>query len=53
MHKANKPLRPLNYLYHICGIVGHKLINSPKFIEMKSIFKDKGGKTIERKPIVK
>ncbi len=44
--QASKPPRPLNYPYHICGIVGHKLINCPKFSEMKIIFNDKGGKAI-------
>jgi hypothetical protein len=45
--QASKPLRPLNYPYHICGIVGHKLTNCSKFSEMKNIFKDKGAKAIK------
>jgi hypothetical protein len=44
--QVSKPPRPLNYPYHICGIVCHKLINCSKFNEMKIIFKDKGGKVI-------
>ncbi len=35
--------RPLTYPYHIYGIVGHKLMNCPRFGEMQSMFKDKGG----------
>ncbi len=50
--QANKPLRPLNYPCHICGIMGDKLMNYLKFGEMQNIFKDKGGQTIESKPIV-
>jgi hypothetical protein len=45
--QASKAPRPLNFPYHICGIVGYKLINCPKFNKMKIIFKDKGGKAIE------
>jgi hypothetical protein len=49
----SKPLRPLNYVCHVCGILGHKLSNCPKFCEMQTIFKDKGGKTTKNKPIGK
>ncbi len=52
--QVSKPLRPLNYLCHICKIVGgHKLMNCLRFGEMKNIFKDKGGKTTKTKSIVK
>ncbi len=50
--KACKPLRPLNYPYHIYGIVGHKLMNCPRFDEMQNMFKDKGSQSIKSKPIV-
>jgi hypothetical protein len=30
-----KPPRPLNYPYHFCGIMGHKLTNYPKFVKCK------------------
>jgi hypothetical protein len=42
--QVGKPSKPLNYPCHICGIVGHKLMNSPRFGEMEIMFKDKGGK---------
>ncbi len=48
---VGKPPRPLKYPCHICGIVGHKLTNCPKFREMQTMFKDKG-KTIENKHVV-
>ncbi len=48
---ANKPPKLLNYPCHICGIVGHKLTNYPRFNEMQSMFKDKGGHSIKSKPI--
>jgi len=39
--QIGKAPRPLNYVFHICGIVGHKLTNYLKFGEMQSMFKDK------------
>jgi len=42
--QVGKPPKPLNYPCHICGIVGHKLMNFPRFGEMEIVFKDKGGK---------
>jgi hypothetical protein len=38
-----KPPRSLNYPCHICGIMGHKLTNCPRFKKMQNMFKDKGG----------
>jgi hypothetical protein len=32
--QVGKPPRSLNYPCHICGIVGHKLMNCPRFKEM-------------------
>jgi hypothetical protein len=49
----SKPPTPLNYACHVCGILGHKLTNCPKFCKMKTMFKDKGGKTTKNKPIGK
>jgi len=43
--QAGKPPRLLNYPCHICGIVGHKLMNYPRFKKMQSMFKDKGGQS--------
>ncbi len=39
----------LNYPCHICGIVGHKLMNYPRFGEMQNMFKDKGGQSTKSK----
>jgi hypothetical protein len=47
---VGKPLRPINYPCHICGIVGHKLTNCPRFNEMQSMFKDKGSQSTKFKP---
>ncbi len=52
VHSPSKPPRPLNYPCHICGIVGHKLTNCPRFGEMQNMFKDKRGQTLESKPII-
>jgi len=49
----NKPSRPLNYVCHVCGILGHKLTNCLKFCEMQTMFKDKGNKNTKNKPIGK
>jgi hypothetical protein len=51
--QVGKPLKPLNYPCHICGIMGHKLMNCIRFGEMHNIFKDKGGKTEETKLVAK
>ncbi len=50
--QVGKPPKPLNYPFHICGTIGHKLMNCPSFGEMQTMFKDKGCKTIESKPTV-
>jgi hypothetical protein len=49
--RVDKPPRPLNYPCHICGIVGHKLINCPRFGEMQTMFKYKRGSTTKFKLI--
>ncbi len=47
--QASKPPSLLNNPSHIYGIVGHKLMNCPRFGEMQSIFKDKRIQSIESK----
>ncbi len=47
--QAIKPPMPLNYPCHICEIAGHKLTKCPKFDEMQTMFKGKGGKNVEIK----
>jgi hypothetical protein len=37
---VSKPLKPLNYACHTCGILGHKLTNYPRFGKMQNMFKD-------------
>lgn len=45
--------KPPNPILHICGIVGHKLTNCPRFGEMQSMFKGKRGQSIKFKLIAK
>jgi hypothetical protein len=47
--QVNKPPRSLNYPCYMCGMMGHKSTNYPKFGEMETCL---GGKTIENKPII-
>jgi len=49
--QPTKQLKPLTYLYHICGLKRHKLITCPKFNEMQSMFKDKGNQNVEKKHV--
>ncbi len=51
--QVGKPLGLLKYPCHICGIVGHKLMNYPRFGEMQNMFKDKGGQSTKFKPTSK
>jgi len=48
--QVGKPPRLLNYPCRIYGIVGHKLMNYPRFGEMQNMFKDKG--STKSKPVV-
>jgi hypothetical protein len=50
--QVGKPPRLLNYPCHICGIVGHKLMNYPRFGEMQNMLKDKGGQSTKFKPVI-
>jgi hypothetical protein len=47
--QVGKTPRPLNHPCHICGIVGHKLMNYPRFGQMQSMFKDKKGQSTKSK----
>jgi hypothetical protein len=42
----------MRYSYHICGDIGHKIIDCPKYNDMQSMFKNKGVKTIEKQIVV-
>ncbi len=44
-----KVQRPLRYPCHICGDTRHKIINCPKYNDMKNMFKNKGMKLINKK----
>jgi len=46
-----KPLKPLTYPYHICGMNMHKLTKRPRFNEMKTMFKDKSNQNVEKKHV--
>ncbi len=39
--------------YHIYGLNGHKMINSPKFVEMQKMFQGENASSLERKMIIK
>ncbi len=47
-----KVQKPVKYFCHICGDTGHKIINCPKYNDMKNMFKNKGVKTIEKPYVV-
>jgi hypothetical protein len=42
----------MRYSCHICGEIEHKIINCPKYNDMKNMFKNKGVKTIEKTSLV-
>jgi hypothetical protein len=43
-----KVQKPMKYSYHICGDTRNKIVDSPKYNDMQSMFKNKGVKTIEK-----
>jgi hypothetical protein len=42
----------MRYSCHICGDIGHKIIDCPKYNDMQNMFKNKGVKTIEKQVVV-
>jgi hypothetical protein len=46
--KSSQLFKPTKYPYHTCGIIGHKMVDFPKFSEMQNMFKDKNTKPIEK-----
>jgi hypothetical protein len=32
---------------HVCGLVGHKMVECPQFAKMQKMFKDKNAKLVE------
>ncbi len=38
----------MRYSCHICGEIEHKIIDFPKYNDMRSMFKNKGVKTTEK-----
>jgi hypothetical protein len=47
-----KVQRPMRYSYHICGDIGHKIIDCPKYIDMQNMFKNKGMKLTKKQVVV-
>jgi hypothetical protein len=43
----------MKYSCHICGDIGHKNIDCPKYNDMQNMFKNKGVKIIEKQIVVK
>ncbi len=43
-----KVQRLVRYFCHICGDIGHKIIDCPKYDDMQNMFKNKGVKPIEK-----
>jgi hypothetical protein len=44
--------RLVKYSCHICGDIGHKIINCPKYNDMLNMFKNKGTKPTEKQDMV-
>ncbi len=44
--------RPMRYSYHICGDIGHKIIDCPKYNDMQNMFKNKGVKPTKKQVVV-
>jgi hypothetical protein len=42
----------VKYSYHICGEIGHKIIDFPKYNDMHNLFKNKGVKTTKKPSMV-
>jgi hypothetical protein len=42
----------MRYSFHICGDIGHKIIDCPKYNDMQNMFKNKGVKTIDKQVVV-
>ncbi len=43
----------MRYSYHICGDIGHKIVDCLKYNDMHNMFKNKGVKLIDRQVVVK
>ncbi len=43
-----KVQRPMRYSCHICGDIGHKIIDYPKYNDMQNMFKNKVVKSIKK-----
>jgi hypothetical protein len=42
----------MRYSYHICGDIGHKIIDCIKYNDMHNMFKNKGMKLTDRQVVV-
>ncbi len=43
----------MRYSHPICGDVGHKIIDCPKYNDMQNMFKNKGMKATKKQDVVK
>ncbi len=53
----NKSAKPLWFPYHVCGLMGHKMVECPHFTKTQKMFKNKNAKpktstTLEKKPFI-
>jgi hypothetical protein len=42
----------MKYFYHICGDIGHKIVDCLKYNDMHNLFKNKGVKLTKRQVVV-
>jgi hypothetical protein len=42
----------MRYSYHICGDIGYKIIDCPKYNYMQNMFKNKGVKPTKKQVVV-
>jgi hypothetical protein len=42
----------VRYSYHICGGIGHKIIDCPKYNDMQNMFKNKGVKPTDKQVVI-
>jgi hypothetical protein len=50
--KHIKVYRLVKYFCHICGDIGHKIIDSPKYSDMHNMFKNKAVKPTNKQVVV-
>jgi hypothetical protein len=48
----NKYFEPMKYHCHICGMIGHRMVNCPRFVKMYNTFKDKVTRPLDNQLVV-